>query len=185
MRFKRKKRRKLDRELRSLLHPDGGGSEKPTGKGDRRYLSLKRLTKKTRKVWRSPLLCSCLHHSCVFPLGWDHKVRSTRCHRHWCARGSQWSGGVSHRAAAGLLLARFQSTGRYGYCGEWEHWAVNNWRAVCFAAALLALSKVFWVPTHVVSRSKQNRRAQTSTIGMLTAPTVRRTSLAKRHSIAF
>lgn len=102
-------------------------------------------------MWRSPVLCSCICQSCL--LGSDNKVGSTRCHRLRCVWGSQWSGGVSHRAAAGLLLAKFQSAGCYGYCGEWEHWAVNNWRAVCFAAALLALSKVSWVPTQVGNRS--------------------------------
>ena len=30
--------------------------------------------------------------------------------------------------------------------GEWEHWAVNNWRGVCYTIGLLVLSKVSWVP---------------------------------------
>lgn len=30
--------------------------------------------------------------------------------------------------------------------GEWERWAVNNWRGVCYGIGLLALTKVSWVP---------------------------------------
>lgn len=110
---------------------------------------------KNKKSWGKVLCCAQVSiRSVFFPSVGSIKSRPLApTVTGVCVWGSQWTAGVSHRVAAGLLLAKFQSTGCYGYCGEWEHWAVNNWRAVCFAAGLLALSKVSWAPTQVASRS--------------------------------
>lgn len=79
--------------------------------------------KKNKKQGKCGEVLDCAHAStsCVFPPGWDLKVRSTRCHRHQCARGlselvfptgqqQQVSSGLSFSLLGAMVTAGNEST---------------------------------------------------------------------------